>query len=83
MNSQVHFLLRKNTSWKGDDKNETYRKLHNSIVNTLKPDQEELESGEYDGDYADGDEYNGNVLAWFNRYGCCNPTRASRTASAP
>ena len=66
--TQVHFLLRKNSGWKGDDKNETYRKLHNSIVNTLKADQKELESGDYDGDYADEEDYNGNVIAWFNRY---------------
>lgn len=57
--------------WKGDDQNGTYRKLHNSIVNTLKADQEELELGEYEGDYVDDDEYDGNVVAWFNRYVPC------------
>ena len=70
--AQVHFLLRQNTGWKGDDRNGTYRKLHNSIVNTLKPDQEEIDSGEYEGDYADGDDYCGNVIAWFNRYVLCD-----------
>ena len=54
--------------WKGDDLNGTYRKLHNSIVKTLKDDQEELELGEYNGDHVDDNEYDGNVVAWFNRY---------------
>ena len=38
----------------------------------LKPDQEEIDSDKYEGDYTDGDDYCSNVIAWFNQYVHCD-----------